>query len=454
MAGIGFELKKLFHEEVGDHSLGAIFKSMMVTSGPWIISIVTFTAFRILLSPIMEESEFMLMMCIIVYGFVFSMILSSPWITMVIRHISDLVYLGKDEELISSFLSAALIIGIQSHLFAWWFINKNSYLLEHHSTIAYFFTSLNILWLTMVIVGAMKDFNRVVLSYLSGMLISILLMVFYAGNDVYLAINCFTAGTCFTIFVLLERFFKEFGFELKLNFEWVKRFDLIPLFISGILSNLAVWCDKLMYWFLSNKSVEVAPGFFLFPDYDLVIFLASLTMIPATAYFTVFVETTFSDAQKEYLGAIEQGADLLQIDEHANKLLLAYLKCLLNLFLFHTTLSIIYIFVLTFTFDFTGFGIVAIPLLKISILNMVLQNMFQAMIVFLYYFDYQKEVVLISGTTFLVSAISTYYMMNLPFEVTGYSFFIAMVIGGVLCFLTGIYKIQRINFYTFSSNDL
>ncbi|MCJ8347813.1 exopolysaccharide Pel transporter PelG, partial [bacterium] len=226
------------------------------------------------------------------------------------------------------------------------------------------------------------------------------------------------------------------------------------LFVSGLLSNLAVWCDKLMYWFFSNKQVEVAPGFFLFPDYDLVIFISSLTMIPAAAYFTVFVETTFSDAQKDYLGAIEKGADLQQIDEHANLLLLAYLKCLLNLFLFHASLSIIYVFVITFSFDFTGFGLAAIPLLKISVLNMVLQNMFQAMIVFLYYFDYQKEVVIISSITFLISLFLTYYLMDLNFEVTGYSFFIAMLIGGFMCFITGVYKIQRINFYTFCSNAL
>lgn len=454
MAGIGFELKKLFHEEVGDHSLGAIFKSMMVTSGPWIISIVTFTAFRILLSPIMPENEFMLLMCIIVYGFVFSMILSSPWITMVIRHISDLVYLDRNEELISCFLAAVVIIGAQSHLVVWLFLQQNTYLQDHHTTLTYFFTSLNLLWLTMVIVGAMKDFNRVVTSYLCGMLISIGLMVFYAGESVFLALDCFTAGLSFTIFVLLERFFKEFGFEMKLNFEWLFRRDLIPLFTSGLLANLAIWTDKLMYWGWSSKAVEVAPGFYLFPDYDLVIFLASLTMIPAAAYFTVFVETTFSDAQKDYLGAIEKGADLLQIDEHANMLLLAYLKCLLNLFLFHASLSVVYIFILTFTFDFTGFGIVAVPLLKISILNMVLQNMYQAMIVFLYYFDYQKEVVIISAITFIISAVATYYMMDMPFEATGYSFFIAMIIGGSLCFLTGAYKIQRINYYTFSNNDL
>ncbi|MCJ8344828.1 exopolysaccharide Pel transporter PelG, partial [bacterium] len=212
MAGIGFELKKLFHEEIGDHSLGAIFKSMMVTSGPWIISIVTFTAFRILLSPVMHESQFMLLMCIIVYGFVFSMIVSSPWITMVIRHISDLVYLDKNDELISNFLAAVFVIGLQAHLIVWAFVEVNPYLKEHHSTLAYFFVSLNLLWLTMVIVGAMKDFNRVVFSYLSGMLIAILLMVFYAGNEVFVAIDCFTAGVSFTIFVLLERFFKEFGF--------------------------------------------------------------------------------------------------------------------------------------------------------------------------------------------------------------------------------------------------
>ncbi|MCO4781646.1 MAG: exopolysaccharide Pel transporter PelG [Candidatus Cloacimonetes bacterium] len=454
MAGIGFELKKLFHEEGADHSLGAIFKSMMVTSGPWIISIVTFTAFRIILSPIMPEKEFMLLMCIIVYGFVFSMILSSPWITMVIRHISDLVYLDRNEELISCFLAAVLIIGIQAHVTVLLFVNYAPYLKDNHGTLSYFFTALNILWLTMVIVGAMKDFNRVVVSYLAGMLISILLMFFYAGSNIFLAIDCFTAGLCFTIFVLLERFFKEFGFEMKLNFKWLFRIDLIPLFVSGLLANLAVWIDKLMYWSMSNKAVEVAPKFYLFPDYDLVIFLSSLTMIPAAAFFTVFVETTFSDAQQDYLGAIEKGADLEQIDEHAGKLLLAYLKCLLNLFFFHSTISVVYIFVLTFTFDFTGFGIVAVPLLKISILNMVLQNMYQAMIVFLYYFDYQKEVVIISAITFIISTVATYYMMNLPFEATGYSFFIAMVVGGAMCFLTGAYKIQRINYYTFSNNDL
>ncbi len=92
MAGIGFELKNLFADTKGVSKANIAVKSVVVSTGPWLISIATLASLLIFLKPGMSGTDFYTLSGTFVYTFIFSMIISSPISNAATRHLSDKLY--------------------------------------------------------------------------------------------------------------------------------------------------------------------------------------------------------------------------------------------------------------------------------------------------------------------------------------------------------------------------
>jgi uncharacterized membrane protein len=88
MAGIGFELKNLFADTKGVSKANIAVKSVVVSTGPWLISIATLASLLIFLKPGMSGTDFYTLSGTFVYTFIFSMIISSPISNAATRHFS------------------------------------------------------------------------------------------------------------------------------------------------------------------------------------------------------------------------------------------------------------------------------------------------------------------------------------------------------------------------------
>ena len=65
---------------------------------------------------------------------------------------------------------------------------------------------------------------------------------------------------------------------------------------TGLLYNLGIWIDKLIFWFTPSTSEPVLGPLRASIIYDLPIFLAYLSIVPGMAVFLVRVETDFAEA--------------------------------------------------------------------------------------------------------------------------------------------------------------
>lgn len=94
MAGIGFELRKLFSEK--DKPFGdvkAIAYSTIVSVGPWIITSVSLNIIILLAKTVnINRFERVLYTSTILYAFVFSQLLTGPFQYLVTRYVSDCVF--------------------------------------------------------------------------------------------------------------------------------------------------------------------------------------------------------------------------------------------------------------------------------------------------------------------------------------------------------------------------
>ena len=447
MAGIGFDLRKIFHSEQSIVKAKVSFQSLFVTSGPWIISIFTIAALKIINETVMEKSAFNILVSVIVYSFIFSNIISSPFTNLVTRHVSDLLYRKEDEQIISVFLSGFLFMGVLTFAISYFFIYYFTTLEHFIFKVSYLFAALNILWFVMVFVSMLKEPQKITNAFLFGMITVILLNLFYAKGDISKALDSFTIGVCFTIYFLISILLNEFKFNNKIDFKWVLNFKYYPLLFSGFFLSGGMWADKLIYWFDSNKSIHIIKGFAFFPAYDFATFLAYLTIIPTTAFFVIFIETAFYELQRKYLSLLETNGSFFKIKDMEDELARGFLKSLLNVAYFQFLIAILFIIITPVILEYFNIVMESIPLLRITTIDASLQMIFNVLIIFLYYFDYQKETTIITFIFFITNLSVSYILKDYPFEFTGYSYFISLVISNFLAFSVALFKLKNITYY-------
>ncbi len=447
MAGIGFDLRKIFHSEKGIDKAKVSFQSLFVTSGPWIISIFTIATLKIINESLMIKGDFNTLVSVVIYSFIFSNIISSPLTNLVTRHISDLLYIEKTEKVLSAFLTGFMLTGIVSFGISYFFIYYFTNLTHLIFNISYLFTSLNILWFVMAFVSMLKEPQKISNAFLVGMLIVIILNFFISKGDLEVILNTFTIGVCFTIYFLTALLINEFQFNNRLEIKWLFNIKYYPLVLSGFFLSGGMWADKLIYWFSSNKSVELVKGFFFFPAYDFATFLAYLTIIPTTAFFVIFIETTFYETQRKYLSLLESNGSFYDIKEKEEMIIAEFYKSLLNVAYFQILIAILFIIIVPVILEHFNIVIESIPLIRITTIDASLQMIFNVLIIFLYYFDYQKETTFITLTFFIINFMLSYVLKDYPFEYTGYSYFISLVAANLIAFLTARFKLKNVTYY-------
>ncbi|GAF79699.1 unnamed protein product, partial [marine sediment metagenome] len=109
MAGIGFELRKLLQRDTFSGLLQAYGYAGVISSGPWVLSIIGILLLGLLsvgnVKPGIQISEFQVT---VTYLIAVSLILSGAIQQGFTRYISDQIYLGNEDKIISTF-NAALI---------------------------------------------------------------------------------------------------------------------------------------------------------------------------------------------------------------------------------------------------------------------------------------------------------------------------------------------------------
>ena len=96
---------------------------------------------------------------------------------------------------------------------------------------------------------------------------------------------------------------------------------ITSLIWAGFLYNLAVWADKLMFWFYPDTSQSIIGPLRASLIYDLPIFLAYLAIIPGMAVFLVRIETDFVEYYEKFYDAVREGGSLDHIETMRDNML-------------------------------------------------------------------------------------------------------------------------------------
>ena len=65
------------------------------------------------------------------------------------------------------------------------------------------------------------------------------------------------------------------------------------LALIGLLYNLGIWGDKLMFWWVAENREQISGALYAAPQYDVAIYLSLLSIVPGMAVFFLKLETEF-----------------------------------------------------------------------------------------------------------------------------------------------------------------
>ncbi len=463
MAGIGFELKKLFTARTAAGHLKAYSYSALITAGPFalltVMVLLVQTMFYTFKVPLEENYIFT---GAIVYAFVFSQILSSGFVMVLTRYLADCLSVGRYYDIAASCLGMSAILAvlgsIMSAVFYW---DKPLDFLT--KLLAYlFFLQLLIIWVETVYLSAVQRYKRLLLSYGAGVSLAVVLSAVFltqgqvslsASQSALLALNIGMMVTVASFFLCIAL---QFGLpQQAMHFAFLPYFERHwRLFGVSLGYTLGLFLPNIIIWF-GPWGVRIAGTYLYAPNYDVLTFYAFLTILPLMIMFVVKAETRFYTQYAKYFRMITQKGNFREIDDARRNLLHTLWFELLHIFEFQFVFTMIALSMSNYLLTWGNITNDMVNMFNVLLFAAFFTGAQQVVCVLLLYFDCQQEVLKIN-ICYVVSSLVFGLLGLLVFgpKSYGFTFFLAALIA----FLLALWRLQhfsrRINYFIFCSQPV
>lgn len=410
MAGIGFELRKIFGKKtLISRSWGIIYASA-VSIGPSLMFLVLLFSIRALMQRYhATELETLFFTASFTYAFLIAILVSSMMNTVVSRYISDKIFESKEKDICASMFGVLTVSSIVSGIIAlvlcvMMYLRKDA---PVEFLVAYYFLTIlaaNVYSL-ITFVSALKEYKKVTVSYFVGVIFTVLMFVFlYRLTELSLISAVFLSlvGGFFVIHLLLAVIaVKAFGAPSNQYFEFLTYFKKYPkLLFSGILYMTGFYVSNMIYWYFSDMQVKVSI-FSVAPNYDMAFFLAILVNLSGMVIFEVKTETSFYEKYIDYLSALGKGT-YERIEDRRVALQNTISLQLFFLYEVQLIITIMLILLLNIFYPYLGVSNQILNMLLILGMGVYCILCMYFTIIFLYYFEDHAGACVSTGVFFLV----------------------------------------------------
>ena len=454
MAGIGFELKKLFKGKGVLSSIKAYAYSALVAVGPFILCVIVIVSILLFMNFInvtFKEKE--LFIATVVYAFIFSQIIVSGFKMIVTRFISDMLYSKKFEYILPSLygvLSIVLVIsGAAAIIFFW----NSPISIEIKITSYLLFMELIIIFLVMVYLSTLKDFIKIVRSFIWGVLVTLgLAFVFIRFTDLEIVFSLLLAMDIgfFVIITLqmthLKRYFKK---SVKKYFNFLTYFDKYSsIFFTSLFYTLALYSHNFLFW-NSKLGVVVESTYIYAPTYDVPTFYAFLSIMPSMVVFVVSVETSFYEKYRTYYSLITGRGNFSDIENARKDMTRVLWSEIRNIIEIQLFFSLIFIAVGYYVLPRLGLSQLSLDIFNLLVLGAFLNIIILIVIMILLYFEDRKGALFVSSTFLLTNAVLTWLTIQYSESVYGMGFFLSASISLVVAIIELVIYLRNIHYHTF-----
>lgn len=453
MAGIGFELRKLFREQGLLNNVKAYAFSALTTVGPMILSMFLIVVLQRLMT--FNEASYLdweLYIATVQYAFIFSIIITSGLSMVLTRYIADMIFQKKYDRILSSYYGALAVCLPFSGLTAWLFLRGVAATPGYKLAAYLFFMILVVIWFQSVYLSALKDYVRIVRTFAVGVLVSVvagwILLSYTEINPATAALVAIDVG--FVLIALLSSFHFEQVFparQERLYFAFFSYFRKYPsLFFIGTFMYAGIYVHCFVYWF-SSKGTLVRDQFWTSPFYDLPVFYAFVSVIPTLVTFVVSVETRFYEKFRTYYNQVIHGGtyqEMSRAKKEMQRTLMLEISFLTEVQLLFTIIS------LALGMKFlpgTGFTMEQIDIFTILALGYFLFIIMFVLLHLLMYFDDRKGVLWISLLFVVLNVAISYATYKTDSD--GLGMFIASFLGLAAAIYRLMQVLGNIDYFTF-----
>ena len=437
MAGIGFELKKIYGRKTLASNVWGTIYATMTTVGPTVLSALLMLVLNFLLGRgglTVLESRFFISST--TYAFLTALLTSSFFSAPVSRYIADCVYLGKESEIfpsafgvlaVSSALSGAVMLLMCLGVY-------------FHSPEAVPVSFLAVYYLLGVLVtdayilmnyaSALKHYRTLTFSFALGLVLAV---AAYLLCDRWLKIDKVIAAyaalvCCFfvVVFALIFQCVKAFGAPRGRHFAVFVYFRRYPvLAVGGAVYMLGLYCPTIVYWFFSEMAERVSI-FRSVLSYDMAMFLAFVVNIPSLVIFVVKVETAFYEKYTLYVSALNNGTlDMLR--KERGVMTRALLQELFFVYEVQLIITVVLVCLISVFFPYLNVSIHMLHMFVMLSLGIcTVFCMYFTIVVFYYFSDYDgaciSALVFLAVTLLVTAAVvrtNAFYFLSLPLLVGG-----------------------------------
>jgi len=428
---IGHELES----KLNKHSIFSILKiytyTTLISSGPWIISIIAlllvgFLAFTINDDTISTYQIIVTYLIAIGSSLILTGLLQLP----LTRYIADLTFAQKEDEVLGTYFGAiflSLLLGLifGTPLFIWLFYGEG--ILFTIGSIATFLT-LSVVWTSSVIATSLKYYKEVVWAYFIAYSIIVLLSYFFRDNLIYLGFAYFF-GNLVLFMILTILIIKKYPSTIfmKLNFFLDKNF-YYSLAFAGFFYNLGSWVDKFIFWYSPSTGDEVIGKLHSSIVYDLPVFLAYLSILPGMAIFFFRLETDFYRSYALFYNTIRGGGSLKFIKLYKVDMIKSIRNSLSEMLILQSIVDIVIYISAPKLFAVLHIPQLYIGLLLVLMIGTLLQLMFMSILALFNYLDRKEEAMILSIVFFVLNGVFTFISIYLGPTFFGYGFTVSLLV--------------------------
>lgn len=317
MAGIGFELRKMLSRDSYAGLLGAYGYAGLASSGPWVLSIAGVLAIGLLsagvVTPAERITQFLVSITWLMAG---SLVLTGPLQLVFGRFVADRIYEHRDDRILPNLLGALEVTTAASGAIASLLVFTTfGESLACRILLVANFVVLCDGWVLVVLLSGVKAYRAVAGLFLAAYLVSVGAAVALRPFGLEGLLAGFLVGQAAALFGMLALALRSFPGEYRIGFDFLDpdqaHYDLAAV---GAVFYLGVWVDKAVFWIAPATSTPVLGPLRYSVIYDLPIFLAYLSVIPAMAAFFLRLEADFAGRCQDFFASVRDGAPLHQIE--------------------------------------------------------------------------------------------------------------------------------------------
>lgn len=461
MAGIGFELKRLFADKSVYGYSKAFSYTVMVTLGPFILMVFMTLSIQAML--IMFEKPFALSelyVVSVIYPFIFSHILSSGFSMLATRYISDKLYMKKYIDILPSMYGMLAIVCVCAAIPGIIFFYLAHINLPLKIITFIFFMQMMVLWITGVYLSTLKDFAKIVRCYLTGVIIAVLLcaIALYAGipdtETVFTMLLNMNIGILVINVLLLFEIKKVFNLSSKNYFGFLPYFDKYSsLFVTNFTVTLGLYIPNIIIWFSTLQTV-VADTYIYAPMYDTVTFFAFISSMAVMVMFVVITETNFYTKYSRYFTYITNHGNASDIENAKKEMINTMWMELRNIFEFQLVITLLFIVIGGYVLPILGLDYESISIYQVLATATYACALMQITVILLIYFEDRHGAMMV-GLSFLGSnALLNLLSLKLGSSIFGTGFLLSAFIALLIALFRLDAYIKNIDYYVFCKRPI